>query len=108
MSAVVEVEVAGRTYRLQSDEGGSDLEAVARLVNERMGEIERAAPQLEREQAAILTALNVGDELLRQRAARNTELGEVTAAVEAVRGRLVELQTAVEGAPGRRGPASED
>ena len=26
MSAIVEVEVAGRSYRLRSDEGGADLE----------------------------------------------------------------------------------
>ena len=97
MSRVVEVEVGGRSYRLRSDEGGADIEAAAALVNERLGAILRAAPDLPRERAAILSALNMGDELLRERA----EAARVEAAVEALRGRLSELAKRAEetGAP---------
>ena len=91
MSETVEVEVAGRSYRLRSDEGGADLAAVARLVNERIGKILEAAPQLEKEEVAILAALNMGDELLRQRAAGEAGPAEIEEAVAAVRGRLAEL-----------------
>lgn len=91
MSEIVEVEVAGRSYRLRSDEDGADLGAVARLVNERIAEIQRAGPDLPKEQLAILAALNMGDELLRQRAARDAEATAVEQAVEAVRGRLADL-----------------
>ena len=88
MSEIVKVEVAGRSYQLRSDEGGADLTAVARLVDERIGEILEAAPHLQKEEVAILAALNVGDELLRQRAANAAASGEVERAVETVRGRL--------------------
>ena len=102
MSEIVEVEVAGRSYRLRSDEGGADLEAVARLVNERIGEIVRAAPQLEKEEVAILAALNMGDELLRQRTANDAESDEVERAVEAVRGRLADFVKRMEQAAPRK------
>lgn len=91
MSESVEVEVAGRSYRLRSDGGGADIAAVARLVNERIGEILQAAPHLEKEEVAILAALNMGDELLRQRAASESGPAEIEEAVETVRGRLAEL-----------------
>ena len=91
MSETVEVEVAGRSYRLRSDEGGAGLAAVARLVNERIGAILQAAPHLEKEEVAILAALNMGDELLRQRAAGEAGPAEIEEAVAAVRGRLAEL-----------------
>ena len=96
MSGIVEVEVAGRSYRLRSDEGGSDLDAVARLVNERIAEIRRAAPDLPEERLAILAALNMGDELLRQRAARSAEAGRVEEAVAVARGRLAALVKRIE------------
>lgn len=78
MSRTVSVEVDGRTYVLGSDEEGSDLEEVAALVNERLAEIRRAAPGISRERSAILAALNLGDELLRERA----DSKEAAAAVE--------------------------
>ena len=102
MSAIVDVEVAGRSYRLRSDEGGADLEAVARLVNGRIGDIVRAAPKLEKEEVAILAALNMGDELLRQRVANDARSDEVERAVEAVRGRLADFVKRMEQAAPRK------
>ncbi len=91
MSGIVEVEVAGRSYRLCSDEDGTDLQQVAALVNERVGEILSAAPGLAPERAAILAALNMGDELLRERRAAAAQAEAVEAAVEEARERLVGL-----------------
>ena len=96
MSGTVEVEVAGRSYRLRSDERGADLAAVARLVNERIEAILRAAPHLEKEEVAILAALNMGDELLRQRAAVEVDSGEIEQVVEAVRMRIAGLTRRLE------------
>lgn len=96
MSDPVEVEVAGRHYRLQADEGGADLEAVARLVNERIGEIRRAAPHLEKEEVAILAALNMGDELLRRQTADEADTGAIEQAVEAVRTRIADFTRRLE------------
>lgn len=102
MSGSVEVEVAGRSYRLRSDEAGADLEAVARLVNERIGDIRRAAPHLGKEEVAILAALNMGDELLRQRTTSEAASSAIEQAVEAVRSRLADLVRQMEQAPSPR------
>lgn len=96
MSETVEVEVAGRSYRLRSDEGGADLAAVARLVNERIGAILQAAPHLEKEEVAILAALNMGDELLRQRAAGEADSGEIEQVLESARTRIADLTRRLE------------
>ena len=96
MSEIVQVKVAGRSYRVRSDEGSADLRAVARLVNNRIAKIRRAAPDLEKEQLAILAALNMGDELLCQRATRDAEADEVEQAVQVVRGRLSDLAERME------------
>ena len=92
MSEVVEVEVAGKAYRLQTDGDAADLMAVAALVDERIGQILAAAPGLPLERAAILAALNLGEELLAQR----TRSEEIEAAVEAARIRLEKFAKRVE------------
>lgn len=96
MSDIVEVEVAGQSYRIRSDEGNADLQEVARFVNGRIAAIKEAAPDLAAERVAILAALNMGDELLRQQAAQDAASGEVEVAVAAVRERLTELVKQVE------------
>ena len=106
-SETVAVEIAGRTYRLRSGEGGADLESVAALVNERIGAILAAMPELSRERAAILAALNMGDELLRQQAAAEAEAGAVEAAVEAVRGKLRDLAARLAASGASAGPSPD-
>lgn len=91
MNRTVSVEVDGNTYVLGSDDEGSDLEAVAALVNERIAEVRGAAPGISRERSAILAALNLGDELLRERAAAKEAAGEVEAGVSEVRAALRSL-----------------
>ena len=91
MNRTVSVEVDGNTYVLGSDDEGSVLEAVAALVNERIAEVRGAAPGISRERSAILAALNLGDELLRERAAAKEAAGEVEAGVSEVRAALRSL-----------------
>ena len=71
-------------------------------MNGRIGDIVRAAPKLEKEEVAILAALNMGDELLRQRAANDARSDEVERAVEAVRGRLADFMKRMEQAAPRK------
>ncbi len=85
MREQVEVQVAGRSYRLRADDEGADLSRVAAFVNERIEEVRKAVPGISTERAAILAALNVGDELLREREA-------VARAVDTVRERLREIE----------------
>ncbi len=85
MREQVEVEVAGRSYRLRADDEGADLSRVAEFVNARIQEVRNAIPGISTERAAILAALNVGDELLREREA-------VARAVDTVRERLRDIE----------------
>lgn len=91
MSRTVSVEVDGKTYVLASDEDGPDLAAVALLVNERLAAIREASPTISTERSAILAALNLGDELLRERAAGREGAAAVAGAVAEVRERLAGL-----------------
>ena len=65
-------------------------------MNERIGDVLRAAPHLEKEEVAILAALNMGDELLRQRAVGDADSGDIEEAVEAVRSRIADLTKRLE------------
>ncbi len=87
----VEIKVAGKSYRIHASDDGADLFRVAEFVNARIRDIRKAAPGISAERAAILAALNVGDELLREREA-------VTDAVDAVRGRAREIEARWKGA----------
>ncbi len=95
MKGEAEIRVAGASYRLVADEDGPDLTEVAELVEKHIDAIRAAVPDISTERAAILAALNVGADLLREREA-------VTEAVEAVRARFREVEQRVarsEGAP---------
>lgn len=85
-AATVVVEIAGQSYRLQANSaagGGAGVEAVAAVVNERMAEILAAVPSLSTDRAAILTALNVADDLLACRARTRSATAEAVAAERA-------------------------
>lgn len=93
-SEVVEVEIAGSTYRLRPDPeagGGAGIEGVAGLVDRRMAQILDAVPGLATERAAILAALNLAQDFLAERARGEAAAAGVEAAVAQVRVRLREL-----------------
>ena len=91
MSDIVELTILGHAYRLQADEDGSDLNAVGMIVNERIEEIRRAAPDLSAERLAILAALNLADDLLRERSATKEAVTAARERIAAIHGRLAGL-----------------
>ncbi len=61
--AVTEVYILGQKYALRGDEPPEYLEDLARLVDERLKEVYAHSPNITPLRAAILTALNIADEM---------------------------------------------
>lgn len=59
------VEIYGHKYNLMGEASNEHLQNVASYVNEKMNEINRKAPILDTTKIAVLTAVNIADELFR-------------------------------------------
>ena len=73
----VTVNIFGSRYTLRSDADPTQLERLAAEVDERMCEAAAAGGKLGTDRIAVLTALNLADELARERQARNEDREEV-------------------------------
>jgi len=80
----VEVTIGGQRYVLKSDGNGEHLRALADFVNRKLEEVRGVAKSLSPERLAILAALNIADELLRERDEAHTLRTEVRRRSEAV------------------------
>jgi len=69
MESKVTVNIGGTDYTLKAEENPAYMQKVAALVDSKMGEFSGSG--LSRVDAAVLTALNIADELLKQQ--NNTE-----------------------------------
>ena len=58
----VTVEIAGRVYQIKSKDDGSYLQNLAKMVNDRMAEVEKATRAVDSLRIADMTALNLADE----------------------------------------------
>ncbi len=74
---LVEIKVFGQTYTVKTDAEEEYIQEVARYVNEKMEEVLRKTKSVSTLNVAILTALNVADDLLREREKRTALLREV-------------------------------
>lgn len=61
----VEVEIFGEYYTLKGHESPEYMMLVAQQVNKKMIEIGQRNPRLSMNKAAVLTAINLADELLK-------------------------------------------
>jgi cell division protein ZapA len=66
--------VLGSSFTLRSDEDVQHLRSVAELFSRRVDEVQRAVPKESPLSIAVLSALNLADELLRERKAREQGL----------------------------------
>ncbi len=73
----VEIRVFGQTFTVKSDSDPSHIREVAQYVNGKMDEIVKRTRTVSSLNVAILTALNIADDLLREREKRMTLLKEV-------------------------------
>ena len=67
LKSALEVTIAGQRYVLRGDAGEERLAAIAHIVSETMERVREATRAASSERIAILTALNLAEELYRQR-----------------------------------------
>ena len=76
---LVEIKVFGQTYTVKSDAGEDHVQEVARYVNEKMEEVLKKTKSVSTLNVAILTALNIADDLLREKEKRRALVREIEA-----------------------------
>jgi cell division protein ZapA len=74
---VVEIKVFGQTFSVKTDAEEAHIQAVAQYVNEKMEEILKKTRSVSTLNVAILTALNIADDLLKEKEHRKALLKEV-------------------------------
>jgi cell division protein ZapA len=74
---LVEIKVFGQTYTVKTDAEEDHIQQVARYVNEKMDEVTKNTKSVSSFNVAILTALNIADDLIRERGKRLALLQEV-------------------------------
>ncbi len=73
----VEIKVFGQTFTVKTDSEEAHIQEVARYVNEKIEEILKKTRTVSSLNVAILTALNIADDLLKEREKRIALLREV-------------------------------
>jgi cell division protein ZapA len=63
--AVSKVEIFGEKYTLRADADPAHIQKVAQYVDGKFSEVAKASPTLSNNKMAILTSLNIADELIR-------------------------------------------
>ena len=74
---LIEIRVFGQTYTVKTDAEENYIQEVAKYVNEKMEEVLKKTKSVSTLNVAILTALNVADDLLREKEKRTALLREV-------------------------------
>jgi cell division protein ZapA len=74
---LVEIKVLGQTFTVKADAGEPHIQEVAQYVNEKIDEILTKTKSVSSLNVAILAALNIADDLLKERERRKTLLREV-------------------------------
>ncbi|HSB07431.1 MAG TPA: cell division protein ZapA [Thermodesulfobacteriota bacterium] len=74
---LVEIKVFGQTYTVKTDAAEEHIQSVARYVNEKMDEVIKNTKSVSTLNVAILTALNIADDLVKEREKRLALLQEV-------------------------------
>ncbi len=74
---LIEIKVLGQTYTVKTDSDEAHMQAVAQYVNEKVEEILKKTKSVSSLNVAILAALNIADDLLKEREKRVALLKEV-------------------------------
>jgi cell division protein ZapA len=76
---LVEIKVFGQTYTVKTDAEEDYIQEVAKYVNEKMEEVLKKTKSVSTLNVAILTALNIADDLLKEKEKRIALFREVEA-----------------------------
>jgi cell division protein ZapA len=83
------VEIFGRRFELRASETSEHLEELARFVDRRMRELAEVSPHVDTAKLAVLAALNIADELFRERSVEpGTQTERIRERVEGLISRL--------------------
>ena len=74
---LVEIKVFGQTYTVKTDAEEDHIQEVARYVNEKIDEVLKKTRSVSTLNVAILTALNIADDLLKEKENRMALLREI-------------------------------
>jgi len=74
---LVEIKVFGQTYTVKTDAEEDYIQEVAKYVNEKIEEVLKKTKSVSTLNVAILTALNIADDLLREKEKRIALVREV-------------------------------
>jgi cell division protein ZapA len=66
------LEIYGQRFTVTSDNKEDQVSAIVRFVNDRINQIQRSSPRPQRERVALLAALNIAEELFKERRAMET------------------------------------
>ncbi len=66
VSSQTTVEIFGRRFELRATEGSERVQELARFVDRRMRELAEVSPHVDTSKLAVLTALNIADELFKE------------------------------------------
>jgi len=76
---LVEIKMFGQTYTVKTDAEEGYIQEVAKYVNEKMEEVLKKTKSVSTLNVAILTALNIADDLLKEKERRTVLLREIEA-----------------------------
>ncbi len=74
---LVEIKVFGQVYTVKTDADEGHIQRVAQYVNEKMDEVIKNTKSVSSLNVAILTALNVADDLMREKEKRQALLQQI-------------------------------
>jgi cell division protein ZapA len=74
---LVEIKVFGQTYTVKTDAEEDHIQEVARYVNEKIDEVLKKTRSVSTLNVAILTALNIADDLLKEKEKRMALFREI-------------------------------
>jgi len=74
---LVEIKVFGQTYTVKTEAEEDHIQKVAQYVNEKMDEVLKKTRSISTLNVAILTALNLADDLLKEREVRAALLRDI-------------------------------
>jgi cell division protein ZapA len=85
------VEIYGQDYRISGDADPEFMAEIARYVDSKMKEVAKGAPLGSLSKIAILGALNIAEELFKERDEKNRILSGIEAATSRMKEKLEEI-----------------
>lgn len=85
---LLEVEILGRVYRIRSQKDSEYLKKLANYVDQKMKEVQEVAPTADAVKIAVLSALNIADELFETKLQAEGVSGNAEERIQSLLGRI--------------------